>query len=509
MAKKIVLVKPGNIYGYSAYPPLGLLTIGTVLHEKGYDVRIIDVAAQKDYRRQLQEECKDAVLIGIGCYTSEIKSAIEVTDFIKKNYNIPVIWGSWHPTLFPAQTCEDKNVDAVVIGEGDYSVLKLVQSFEGKGQLQDIAGIAYKEDSKVVVSEPDGYINIEELPPVRYDLVDLSRYSGSKLTDYFSKSNNVWLPYQSSRGCPHRCAFCINTVTNNNRYRPMSARKVIEEVRSLIEKYGLTHLRIIDDNFFVDCGRVRDICQGFIEGKFNISWDAECRVDYFRDGHLDDELLELCTKSGLVELTLGCESGSQRILDLMRKDIKVEQIINCVAQCHKHKIVPRCSFMVGIPGEKKEDILLTARLINKLKDIAPEMAFGVATFRPYPKSEMCDDLMQKGVFKEPETLREWSTKRYVEYYTERTHKQPWQDYPGLTQNVSFYYTAAGGVLIANQQIKSNLLKKVNSFFIKLANKRVRSLFFGFPIDKYFYNSFYRSYFKYDTYLKNRGWRKNA
>ncbi|OGN96876.1 MAG: hypothetical protein A2Z77_09135, partial [Chloroflexi bacterium RBG_13_51_36] len=455
------------------------------------------------------DECKGAILAGIGCYTSETGSAIEITDFIKSNFSIPVIWGGWHPTLFPVQTCEDKNVDAVVIGEGDYSFLKLVQSYEASNKLQDISGIAYKEGNKVIVSEPDSYINIEELPPVRYDLVDLSRYSASKLTDYFSRSKNVWLPYQSSRGCPHRCAFCINTVTNNNRYRAKTAKKVLEEVQVLIEKHGLTHLRIIDDNFFVDCGRVRDICQGFIENNFNITWDAECRVDYFRDGHLDDELLELCTKSGLVELTLGCESGSQRILDLMRKDIKVEQIINCVKQCHKHKIVPRCSFMVGIPSEKKEEILMTAKLINQLKDIAPEMAFGVATFRPYPKSEMCEDLLQKGVFKEPKTLREWATKRYMEYYTERTHKQPWQIYPALAHNVSFYYTAAGGVLLTNQQIKSKLLKRVNSFFINLANKRTRNLFFGFPIDKYFYNFFYRTYFKIDTFMKNRNQRKNA
>jgi len=509
MGKKIVLIKPKNIYQYSAYPPLGLLTVGTILHENDYEVRIINAAAQKDYQKQLQEECIDALLVGIGCYTSEIESAIEITDIVKDNFNIPVIWGGWHPTLFPVQTCEDRNVDAVVLGEGDYSLLKLVQSFEGKSPPQGIPGIVYKEGNTVVVNEPNGYISVEELPPVKYDLVDLSRYASSKLTDYFSRSKNVWLPYQSSRGCPHRCAFCINTVTDNNKYRMKSAKKVIDEVKALIEKYDLTHLRIIDDNFFVDRRRVKDICQGFIEDELGITWDAECRVDYFRDGHLDDELLELCTRSGLIELTLGCESGSQRILDFMHKDIEVEQIINCVGQCHKHKIIPRCSFMVGIPGEQKEDILPTARLINKLKDIAPEMACGVATFRPYPRSEMCDDLVKKGVFKEPGTLREWATKRYAEYYTERTHKQPWQTYPGLTQNVSFYYTAAGGVLLTDQQIGSRWLQKVNSFFIKLANKRVRRLFFGFPVDKYLYNFFYRSYYKYDTYIKSKGGKKLA
>ncbi len=501
--KKIILVKPRNIYGYSTYPPLELLTIGTVLYENGYDVKIINVAAQEKYKELLLKECKDAFIVGITCYTSEIKSALEITDIIKKNFNIPIIWGGWHATLFPVQTCEDRNVDFVITNEGDHSILRLVQSLEGKGLLKDVPGMIYKKDGKILINKSEGYLNMEELPLIKYDLINVSDYSGTKLTDYFSRAKNVWLPYQSSRGCPHRCTFCINTVTDNKICRKKSARKVIEEVRSFIKKYGLTHLRIIDDNFFVDCRRVKEICEGFIENRFNITWDAECRVDYFREGQLDDKLLSLCVKSGLIELTLGCESGSQKILDFMKKDIKVEQIINCVMQCHKYKIIPRCSFMVGIPGESKEDILMTARLINKLRKIEPKMAWGVATFRPYPKSEMCEGLRKKGIFREPKKLREWIKEKYVEYYTERNYKQPWQTHPALAHNMSFFYTLAGGVLLTNQQIKSNLLKKVNSFFIKLAEKRTEHLFFRLPIDRYFYSFFHRIYYKYDTYKRKK------
>lgn len=509
MGKKIVLIKPENIFAYSAYPPLGILAVGTVLHENNYDVRIINMAARKNHGEKLQEECKGALLVGIGCYTSEVKSAIEITNHIKETFDIPIVWGGWHPTLFPVQTCEDRNVDFVVVGEGDYAMLKLVQSLEGENHFQDIPGLVYKEGGRVRVNEPNGYINMEELPLVKYDLIDISRYSTAKLTDYFSRSKKIWLPYQSSRGCPHRCTFCINTVSNNNIFRKKSTKKVVEEVRTLVEKYGLTHLRIIDDNFFTDSPRVREICEGFVENKFGITWDAECRVDYFRDAHLDDGLLKLCAKSGLIELTLGCESGSQRILDLMKKDIEVEEIVHCVEQCHKHGVIPRCSFMTGIPSETREEMLLTAKLINRLRDIAPEMAVGVATFRPYPKSEMCDDLLRADIFGEPKSLRDWGTKKYVKYYTERSYKQPWQTNPALTENMSFYYSLAGGVLLASQQIRSKLLRKVNSFFIKLGERRTKSLFFGIPMDKHFYNFFYRTYFKLDTYMKNKRGKKHA
>ena len=193
----------------------------------------------------------------------------------------------------------------------------------------------------------------------------------------------------------------------------------------------------------------------------------------------------------------------------MKKDTTVEQAINCLEQCHKHGIVPRCSFMTGIPGETREEMLLTAKLINRLRDIAPEMAVGVATFRPYPKSELCDDLLKKGIFEEPKSLREWATKKHVKNYTERNFRQPWQTDRNSASNMSFYYTLAGGVLLTNQQIRSRLLKKVNTFFIQLGIKRTKNLFFGFPIDKYVYNFFYRTYFKYDTFMKARRWKKLA
>ena len=494
--KKIVLIKPENIFGYTQYPPLELLTVGSVLEENGYKVRIINTVSQKNFVEVILRECEDAFLVGLTGYTSEIKSAIEITDAIKKRFDVPVVWGGWHATLFPEQTCQDNNIDFVIVGEGDYSLLKLVQALEGNGTLEDIAGLVYKKDGIVNMNPVRGHINLEDLPPIKYDLVDINRYVKTKLTDYFSREKNAWLPYQSSRGCPHRCTFCINVVTCNTNYRAKSAEKVIEEVSLFIDRYGLTHLRIIDDNFFVDRERVKKICDGFIEKGFDITWDAECRVDYFRHGYVDDELLKICKKSGLIELTLGCESGSQRILDqMMKKDIKVEDIINCVKQCHKHKVVPRCSFMVGIPGETTEDIILTAKLINRLRDIEQDMAVGIATFRPYPRSELCKDLIKEGVFREPESLREWSTKKYVEYYTERHNRLPWQTNPSLAQNMAFYYTASSGVLLSNSQIESRLLRTVNSFFIKLAKLRTDNLFFSLPLDKNLYEMFYRYYYK--------------
>jgi len=163
--------------------------------------------------------------------------------------------------------------------------------------------------------------------------------------------------------------------------------------------------------------------------------------------------------------------------------------------------------MVGLPFEEKEDIYATAKLINKLRKIDPRIAYGIATFRPYPKSEICESLKQKGIFKEPENLRQWSDDKYVKNYTERTRSQPWQKYPRLASNVSFYYTMASGVLLGNHQISNKVLRGINSFFISLGMWRTEKLMFACSIDKAIYVVFYRSYIKVDTLLKSRGARR--
>lgn len=504
MTGKIVLVKPANLFGYSAYPPLGLLAVGTVLQNEGYTVKIINAAVERDYKNKLYSECREALLVGITCCTSELASAIKIIDFVKERFAVPIVLGGWHPTLFPTQTCEDSKVSFVIEGEGDYALLELANCLSRRGNLQDVRGLVYKQKGEVIVNEYSNSLDVEELPIVNYNLMDISHYSASRLNDYFSKAEKSWLPYQSSRGCPHRCAFCINAVTDNRKWRPKSSKKVIEEIGIIVEKHNLDHIRIIDDNFFVDLTRVKEICEGLIDSGINITWDAECRVDYFQEGKLNYDLLNLCTQSGLVELTLGCESGSQRVLDYMKKDIQVADSINAVWRCNKHNIVPRCSFMTGTLGESVKESLQTADLIRFLRKIAPKMATGIATFRPYPRSEMCKEIEEVGLLKEPDSLRGWITKKQIRQYTERTYRQPWQTEPAFTEKLSFYFCLAGGILLSNNQIRYKLLRRVNTFFIKLALWRTENSVFGFPVDMHFYNFFHRAYFKFDTYLKRRG-----
>ena len=195
--KKILLIQPENdvlTWGI----PLGLLHVGTILDKEGYPVVIIDAPRQPDYRELIAREIENTLIIGITCLTSEVTSAIEISDYIKSISEVPIIWGGWHPTLFPEQVCADKSVDFVCLGEGDYTMLELVKALESSASPGNIGGLAHKDGHRVVVNPSKEHVNLEELPPVNYDLVDISRYVKT-LGDGTRR-----IQYQSSRGCPHR-----------------------------------------------------------------------------------------------------------------------------------------------------------------------------------------------------------------------------------------------------------------------------------------------------------------
>ncbi len=486
---KILLIRPENItFRYpTEYPPLNLLHLGTVLNEEGYKVKIIDVTWEKDHMGMISRELNDTLLVGITSVTSEVKNAVEISEKIKKLSDVPIVWGGWHPTLFPIQTCEDKLVDFVVVGEGEYTLLELVKALESNAPFKGIRGLVYKGNGEIKVNPPREYLDMDKLPPIEYDLIDIERYL---LVRGIKKIRP--LKYQSSRGCPHRCAFCINKVTGNQRYRMKSATKVADELEYLVHKYNVTNVGFIDDNFFVNIKRARAICTEIIDRNLNIEWFAECRADYFRPKFVDDDFMRLAKKSGWGSCTIGAESGSPRMLKMMQKDITVEDIINSAKMVNKYGILAAYSFIIGLPGEKKEDIFMTIKLANEIMRLCPNLVGGFVTFRPYPGSELCSKIIAEGLFKEPTTLREWFSGDYIRIYTERSYGQPWQKDPKFLQRVvhymsrSFYPETEMKKIFRTFQLR--MFPEV--FFALLAKIRSQHLFFDFPVDKWIYEHFY-------------------
>lgn len=482
--KKILLIRPKNIYGLQNYPPFGLILAGTALRGAGYDVEIMINEGRRDFGKELIRKAKGALFAGITATTAEIQDAITIAGILRGQYgkDLPLVWGGWHPTLFPDQMRDSDLVDFSVIREGEEGIIQIAHSISGNGRTCS---------NKIVSND---FTDMDKLMLPRYDLVEnIEAFISRPLTDKFQEyceGGFRWLPYESSRGCPYTCAFCINTVTSNNSYRAKNPKKVASELAEIVTKYGITHIKFIDDLFFVQIDRVRRIFEEAALLGVSYTWDAECRVDFVKKGFVDDEMMEFLKRSGLVQLTFGIESGSPESLKRMRKggEASPDFAISAIRMCAKHGISSRGSFVLDVPGDTASDIMQTVKLIRKLREF-PRFACGVHTYRPYPKSPFCEQLISEGKFYQPRLLTEWNDDNFVRQYTDTAVTRQWQANYKISSKVSFYESLESAFWIKPHQVKNRLIKLINDIFIRLARFRNRHQAYSFSIDRWLYLPF--------------------
>lgn len=491
---KILLIRPDNelpkkIGSFS--PPLGLIYIASTLKEKGYKIKIIDAQCEKDYEKKILEHAKDSLIVGISILSIDVKSAYKITKIIKSNINVPIVWGGWHATLFPEQIIKNKLIDFVITGEGEYKFLRLVESLKGKKNIKNIPGLLFKKRGKIYWNkDKEEYINLDDLPRPDFSLVDVDNYINQNIGGKVGRTLHLF----TSRGCPYQCTFCCNPITNNRKFRAVSAKKVVDEIEYLVKQYDLRFIYFADDNFFLNPERVRKICQEMLDRKLNIKWFAQCRVDYLKSNHLGRDLLILAKMAGLDDLTFGIESGSELILKKIKKGITLEEIYNAAKLCNDYDIRAEFSIIIGFPRETKKDLYKTIDMILRLKKICPNSIFSLTTFMLYPKTEITQNLIKQGYFKEPESLEEWCGGASNLYMGYTECYAPWLKDPELVKNV-FYYV----LLYTNscpQKIESKHL--IYLFFRFLTKKRLKNKFFYFNLDKWIYNSVLYLYHKLEV-----------
>jgi len=278
-----------------------------------------------------------------------------------------------HPSVFPRELLEDYPIDIVGIGEFDYTITDVVNNWKN---LDKVKGIGFKKNNKVIITKSRPLIkNLDELPmPSRFHL-KMSRYR---------ESNTTKTPFArilSSRGCTGQCIFCVwNQVLFNRQFRARSPQNVIDEIEYLIEEYGVKYIYIDDDTFTIDKKRVLDICNLIMTKGINkkISWGTLSRVNT-----VDINMLEKMKEAGCDMIVYGVESGSQEILNSMKKGITIKQIKETIKNTKKVGIKVHATFMFGAPEETKESIRQT---IDFAKELNPDTAqFPICM--PYPGTE--------------------------------------------------------------------------------------------------------------------------
>ncbi len=394
--KEVLLVFPGKFKAPDPQVPLSILHIASALKQEGYIVRVLDMRLQ-DYR---SFSLGSPLFVGISCMSGmQIRYALEFAKYVRhQDPDCTIVWGGVHPTLLPEQTASHPLVDIVVRGEGELIIKELANHlFEGK-PLFDVAGITFKSEGKVQ-SNPDGQVtDLDQIPIVLpWDLL---------LTDRYPSIKSGRIHIQTSRGCPHRCGFCYNTLFNKQKWRGKTPERVLDEIEYLKKRFpNLKIIDPIDDNFFVDKHRVEAISKGLLERKLGIKWRANCRFDYL-SGY-DEAFLGLLERSGCVELDFGGESGSERLQNFICKDVSAEQMLVSVQNLKTWAptIEPYVSWMSGLPGETDEDLSKTFDLMDKMQTINPKVQhYGIFVYTPFP-SPIVEQLPSG--FKQPKTLEEW------------------------------------------------------------------------------------------------------
>lgn len=489
---KVVLIRPmSNVGTIAKMPrmPLALLYIGSVLKYDGHDVVLIDMNAEADCKKRIAKECGDATIVGVSALTSEVRSGLDITRFVKSQTKAPVVWGGIHASLFPEMTCQNEFVDYVVYGEGEYAMLELVDALEGGNDFEGTKGLVYHKNYAVVKNEPRSYIDLNDMPEIDYSLIDMDRYfeggTWRKVADV-----------QTSRGCPYKCHFCINAALHNHKVRFMSTDRVVAECERLVKDYGVNYITFIDDNFFINKKRAGDICKGL--EKLKVKWFAEVRANFFKDGFIDSDFLMMAEASGLSNLTIGAESGVPHCLEEMAKGITVDDILNSAKMLSKTKISAAYSFIIGLPNETEQDILQTVNFVSGLKRIYPHAVFNIAILRAYPRTKFTEHFAEQGWIREPSSLAEFANHGHNRVYTGSFIKPVWHSNPSFAHSVARVSEVAFGSF--NRASVREHLKGASVLLLpemtlqRIAFWRVRHRFFRFLVDVSAYRLLHWLYF---------------
>ena len=471
--KKILLVNPPfNIVkeNYDSSISVGLLSIASYLDGRGVTIRIIDCARQKDFRELLAADAGRYDFVALSVMTTQIPGALEISAMIKKiDPKIPVIWGGSHPTFFIRETIEHPLIDMVSFGEGEVTLAELAA---GK-PLKEINGIAYKENGEIHINPPRELHDPAAAPLFNWELEPREILERLDL-----------IPSLTSRGCPHRCTFCINAILKN-RWRPRTVEQVLDDLRIIKSKEYFRNkpLRFWDENFFVDIKRAKAVIDGMIEQDLAIPWETTMRVDYMREGMVDDGFMAKLKKSGCYLLSFGAESGSPMMLTKIKKDVTPEQIVNSAKLCLKYGVIAQYSFMIGLPGETKKDMMMTLDLIDRLLALNDERVqiLGPQAFRPYPGSDLYAECLAAG-WQAPLTLEAWSEliKNELSYLTVANF--PWVREKDLVESMEAYvrFGAHSIKSALGSSVKASRLLKLG--FILVCKLRWKLKFFAWPIE---------------------------
>jgi anaerobic magnesium-protoporphyrin IX monomethyl ester cyclase len=397
--RKVVFFFPA-FSSQEATAPLGILAVSTPLLRAGYEVRIIDSTITPNFQKRVIEEMRDALCLAVSLVTGPmIRETVRVARAVKALYpNKPVILGGWHPSLLPDQTLAAEYVDVVVKGQGEEALLEIVQRIEAGDSMEGLPGVGYKKDGRLQFNVSRVLKPISEMPPKAYELADFDAYE--------RVCGRRWAMYTSSLACPYNCAYCTNDGVYGRKWNALEAEQVAEETTGLMSRYGLQLLWIVDDNFLVDRDRAVGIAEGILRRGVKFDWSIQSSTNLVI--RLTVEELKLLRRSGLSQIAQGADTGSPKVMRLMKKDFqKVETIYAAAEKLTAAGIRPSFNMIFGFPGEGESERRESIQLVMDICRKYPGAEFWTNIFTPYPGAPIMERAFELGI-EVPKNLEGWA-----------------------------------------------------------------------------------------------------
>jgi radical SAM superfamily enzyme YgiQ (UPF0313 family) len=340
------------------FAPLGLLSIAVFAELNGYDTSVIDMTLKQNSIAKVIEriEIEKPLLIGICAHTENIDLVLKTTKYIKTKYPyIKIAIGGPHASLEPKYCLNSKFVDFVVIKEGEATFVELLEAISSDQsaiKYSDISGIMYRESKTLVRSKV-------RLPISDLDLLPLIKREFIGFDVYKKRIINMY----TSRGCPAKCIYCAATALSGASYRTRDIDNVYLEIlliNSSIE-YKQYEMYIIDDTFTAIASRVERFTELIKKYKYQFIWRCESRIDV-----MNEEMLKCMAESGCINIQYGIESGSQEVLNGIRKNINLERAREIIELTYRSGITICTSFMIGHYCDNKDTMRETINMIKEL-----------------------------------------------------------------------------------------------------------------------------------------------
>ena len=394
----VLLMRP-DAMSDELIPPFGLGYLATAIR-KNHDVKILDGIKEKLTLEKFDEFLKSNQfdVVGIQIFTFQIVKAKEYIKFIKKAFpRIKIILGGPHPSCSSLNIFQFfPEIDWAFKGEAEIGLVKLLDLLAenkevSQKDMADIPGLIWRSNEQTVANKQIFIDDLDSLGMPSWDLLRPDTYPLAPHGGFFK--NYPIAPIIITRGCPFSCTYCAGYLVSGKKIRSRSVDEVIKEIKLLYYQYNIREIHIEDDNFTFNADLVRVFCRKLKENNLNITWTCPNGV---RLDTLTEELLLTMKDAGLYSISVGIESGSERILKDMKKNLTKEKIREKVGLIKKCGLEVSGFFIIGYPEETMEDIMET---INFSLELDLKRA-GFSLFKPFPGTEITNRLLERGELEE-------------------------------------------------------------------------------------------------------------